>query len=321
MSLLPFPADESGDDRYKIVRKIGEGAFGVTLLALHEPSGLFVCMKKVGLQGCDDDAFPASVWREIKALEEADHPHVASVRDWFVSGTTVCIVSDLMRCDLSALLKSLESRPSEALVKTWFHQLLSGLHHLHSLNIVHRDLKPSNILVHPTGSLLISDFGLCRPCPPQHHPMFTLQPLFPGDTDIDQLARITSRIGAIDASSWPSVTQVFLPSAHALVCLSFAHSRVILTLGDQAPDYGKVSFAPKPLDASAGQPLDLLSLMPSTPRLLLFEMSVALCFHALYCHPTPLRLTIDPDKRPTVAHLLTHTWFTQHPLPNPLLTM
>jgi serine/threonine protein kinase len=301
------------------------------------------------------------VWREIKALEEADHPHVASVRDWFVSGTTVCIVSDLMRCDLSVLLKSLESRPSEALVKTWFHQLLSGLHHLHSLNIVHRDLKPSNILVHPNGSLLISDFGLCRPCPPQHHPqavsspraatrwyrapehllgvkrappscdvwacgcilaeMFTLQPLFPGDTDIDQLARITSRIGAIDASSWPSVTQVFLPSAHALVRLSFAHSRAILTLGDQAPDYGKVSFAPKPMDACAGQPLDLLSLMPSTPRLLLFEMSVALCFHVSYCHPTPHRLTIDPDQRPTVAHLLTHTWFTQHPLPNPLLTM
>jgi serine/threonine protein kinase len=247
-SSLPFPADASGEGRYKVVRKIGEGAFGVTLLALHEPSGSFVCMKKVGLQGCDDDAFPAPVWREIKALEEADHPHVASLRDWFVSGSTICLISDLMQCDLSSLLKSFEYRPSEALVKTWFYQLLSGLHHLHSMNIVHRDLKPSNILVHPNGSLLISDFGLCRPCPPHNAPqavsspraatrwyrppehllgmkhappscdvwscgcilaeMFTLQPIFPGDTDIDQLARITSRIGAIDASSWPSVVQV-----------------------------------------------------------------------------------------------------------------
>ena len=262
MSSLPFPADESGEHNYKIVRKIGEGAFGVTLLVLHQPTGFFVCMKKVGLQGCDDDAFPACVWREIKALEMADHPHVANLRDWFVSGTTICIVSDVMRCDLCFLLKSLVHRPSEALVKTWFHQLLSGLHHLHSLNIVHRDLKPSNVLLHPNGSLVISDFGLCRPSPPQHAPqavsspraatrwyrapehllgmkhhppscdvwscgcilaeMFMLQPLFPGDTDIDQLARITSRIGPIDATSWPSIAQVphFL-SAPLLICICF----------------------------------------------------------------------------------------------------
>lgn len=305
MSSLPFPADESGEHNYKIVRKIGEGAFGVTLLVLHQPTGLFVCMKKVGLQGCDDDAFPACVWREIKALEMADHPHVANLRDWFVSGTTICIVSDLMRCDLCFLLKSLAHRPSEALVKTWFHQLLSGLHHLHSLNIVHRDLKPSNVLLHPNGSLLISDFGLCRPSPPQHAPqavsspraatrwyrapehllgmkhhppscdvwscgcilaeMFMLQPLFPGDTDIDQLARITSRIGPIDATSWPSIAQVpHRLSAPLLVC----HTP------RQAPDYGKFSFLAKPPHASAGRPLDLLSLIPSTPRLLLLEMSV-----------------------------------------------
>ena len=274
MSLLPFPAEESGEERYKIVRRIGEGAFGVTLLALHEPTGVFVCMKKVGLQGCDDDAFPASLWREIKASEEADHPNVARLRDWFVSGTTICLISDLMRCDLCTVLNSLHSRPSEALVKTWFHQLLSGLHHLHSMNIVHRDLKPSNILVHPNGSLLISDFGLCRPCPPQHCPqavsspraatrwyrcpehllgmklappscdvwscgcilaeMFTLQPLFPGDTDIDQLARITSRIGAIDADSWPAVTQVdsrcSTPCIRHLPCHSSSGTLVILDI-------------------------------------------------------------------------------------------
>ena len=119
-------------------------------------------MKRVGLQGCDDDAFPASVWREIKALEEADHPHVASLRDWFVSGTTICLISELMRCDLCSLLKSFECRPSEALVKTWFQQLLSGLHHLHSMNIVHRDLKSDNLLVTDDFSCKVCDFGLAR---------------------------------------------------------------------------------------------------------------------------------------------------------------
>jgi hypothetical protein len=50
----------------------------------------------------------------------------------------------------------------------------------------------------------------------------------------------------------------------------------------QAPDYGKVSFAPKPLDSPAERPLDLLSLMPPTARLLMFEMSVLLRFGAVF---------------------------------------
>ncbi len=33
------------------------------------------------------------------------------------------------------------------------------------------------------------------------------------------------------------------------------------------------------------------------------------------------RLTINPDKRPTATQLLSHSWFRQPPLPNPLFSM
>ena len=91
----------------------------------------------------------------------------------------------------------------------------------------------------------------------------------------------------------------------------------------QAPDYGKVTFSPKPVDASASRPSDLLSLMPSAPRGLLLQMCAVPLGASLPC-PVPYlahRLTIDPDKRPTAAQLLSHAWFRQPPLPNPLLAM
>ena len=40
--------------------------------------------------------------------------------------------------------------------------MLTGLAHLHNNNLVHRDVKPQNVLITPTGSTLISDFGLSK---------------------------------------------------------------------------------------------------------------------------------------------------------------
>ncbi|RKO95512.1 kinase-like protein, partial [Caulochytrium protostelioides] len=68
--------------------------------------------------------------------------------------------------------------PSEAPLPAWtawtidplvaFHDVASGLAHLHRMGAVHRDLKPHNILLQPprrpgdAPTVKISDFGLCR---------------------------------------------------------------------------------------------------------------------------------------------------------------
>lgn len=53
-------------------------------------------------------------------------------------------------------------------IKCLTHQLLSGVSFLHSHSILHRDLKPSNLLLSPTGTLVLADFGMARtlPLPP-----------------------------------------------------------------------------------------------------------------------------------------------------------
>ena len=40
-------------------------------------------------------------------------------------------------------------------------QMLIGLNYLHTVKkIVHRDIKPANVLIHSSGRMCISDFGM-----------------------------------------------------------------------------------------------------------------------------------------------------------------
>lgn len=48
---------------------------------------------------------------------------------------------------------------SEKVTRTYFHQMMNGLHYMHDKGFAHRDIKPENLLLTSTFILKIADFG------------------------------------------------------------------------------------------------------------------------------------------------------------------
>ncbi|KAG0257043.1 bifunctional endoribonuclease/protein kinase ire1 [Actinomortierella ambigua] len=92
-------------------------------------------------------------YQEVKLLQESDdHPNVVRYFRSEQCDRFLYIALELCAGSLDDLIDRGHQQPYRDLLATFspqriLHQIISGIHHLHSLKIVHRDIKPQNILI------------------------------------------------------------------------------------------------------------------------------------------------------------------------------
>lgn len=234
-------------DLYEKLEKIGEGTYGAVYKARNRETNEMMALKRLKLES-ETEGFPITSIRETITLLKGKHPNVIDVRE-IVFGNRldqIYIVMEYMDRDLKSLMQDMKRPFKIAEVKLLMQQLISAIAHLHKNWILHRDLKTSNLLINK-GILKVGDFGLAREygSPLKQYTnkvvtlwyrapelllqtgkystpidvwsigcifgeLLTMKPLFPGQSEAQQIDLIFKALGSPNEKLWPDYEKIRL---------------------------------------------------------------------------------------------------------------
>jgi serine/threonine protein kinase len=155
------------DNRYRILRVIGEGGMGVVYEALHVLIEKHVAIKVLRDTFTGRADVVERFRQEAKSASKIGHPNIVDVSDFgeTPSGQSYIVMEMLIGEDLADVLARERSLSPARSVRIAY-QIARALHATHKKSIVHRDLKPENIyLVERDGAqdvVKIVDFGVAK---------------------------------------------------------------------------------------------------------------------------------------------------------------
>ena len=174
---VPLPPtlhlDQVIDDRYRVVRRLGEGGMSFVYQGRDQVANSDVAIKILTPRLAADPASVQRLKREALLAERFDHPNVCRILH--VGETADGMLYLTMPYLRGESLNDSETRrgpyPVDEAVMLLV-QVCHGLQHAHDLGVIHRDLKPENIMLVPDDSVpggiraVVMDFGLGKAIQP-----------------------------------------------------------------------------------------------------------------------------------------------------------
>jgi WD40 repeat protein/serine/threonine protein kinase len=160
--------------RFRVIRELGRGGFGVVFLAFDPRIGRNVALKVPRPEVLAEPSTRRRFLREAEAAVALEHPNLIPIYEVGEQGLVCYIASaycagpNLARW-LADCLKPVPIRSAAHLVGT----LARGVEHAHRRGVLHRDIKPANVLLELTGEQpsavdlsswvpRLTDFGLAK---------------------------------------------------------------------------------------------------------------------------------------------------------------
>ena len=148
------------NDRYEIIKTIGEGGMANVYLANDTILDRKVAIKVLRGDLSNDEKFIRRFKREALSVSNLSHPNIVEVYDVGEEDGNYYIVMEYI--EGKTLKQLLQKRGVLTLneVIDIMTQLTDGLAHAHEAYIIHRDIKPQNIMIEDNGLVKITDFGI-----------------------------------------------------------------------------------------------------------------------------------------------------------------
>ena len=156
-------------DRYQIIKRLGQGGFGATFVAVDEvlPGEPCCVIKQLRPSGTAPHILQMArdlFEREAKTLGKiGNHPQIPRLLDYFEEETQFYLVQEYIS---GATLQQEVKKTgfySEAGVKQFLTEILPLLQYIHDLKVIHRDIKPANLIRRTQDArLVLIDFGAVK---------------------------------------------------------------------------------------------------------------------------------------------------------------
>jgi serine/threonine protein kinase/DNA polymerase III delta prime subunit len=143
---------------YRILRRLGTGAFATVYLAEHLYIEKLAAIKILHL--IINAQSSREFQEEARINARLEHPHIVRLLDFgFYRQMPYLVMEYAPNGTLRQLYPKKSLTPLEQIVK-YVSQIADALDYAHQQNVIHRDIKPENLLLNSKNELMLSDFGI-----------------------------------------------------------------------------------------------------------------------------------------------------------------